>query len=248
MKIALAIPFNRGKLADEDYLRKYITQPEVTKIFQAGTGYPGETASDVAAVMPNMMEAFKAAEREGFDAVVTCPHTHAGVEDGRELVKIPIVSPLEVGAHISLMLGHKVCVITPSLALKRWNDARIQNFGLEKMVFVKRINSTVEEMLPQYEEYLKSGKRGKAIEQTVSAGIEAIEEDDAQALMIGCGGMMWLVELANEDLKKRGYDIPFVNPMPTAVEIAKVLVTLKLTHSRYTYPGFDWEKAYKDRE
>ena len=58
----------------------------------------------------------------------------------------------------------------------------------------------------------------------------------------------WYAKFPIRELKKRGYDIPFVNPTPTAVEMAKMLVALKLTHSRYSYPGFDWEKAYKNRE
>ncbi len=43
-------------------------------------------------------------------------------------------------------------------------------------------------------------------------------------------------KLLRSELLKKGYDIPVVNPLPVAVEVARALVNLKLTHSRITYP------------
>ena len=42
------------------------------------------------------------------------------------------------------------------------------------------------------------------------------------------------------ELEEKGYDIPFINPVPMMVELARALVRLKLTHSPLSYPGFKW--------
>jgi len=241
MRIALIIPFgkNSTKLSNEEYFHTYIKQPEVEVIF-TGTIIPGETSSDVVGGMASYVEGIVAAEKNGFDAVVTGPHPDLAIEEVRELVSIPVLGPLQVAVHIGGILGRKICVITPSESLRRWIQYRIRAYGLEHMVVTRSLGMSVEQMLPHYEEYLRSGKHGAPLDRLVSTGIRAIEEDDATVLTHGCGGMLWLAEPAGKRLKEEGFDIPFINPFPAAVEVAKSLVRLGISHGRVGYPGYQW--------
>lgn len=100
---------------------------------------------------------------------------------------------------------------------------------------------SVEEMVPHYENYLKSGEYGEPVDRLVEVAIRAIQEDDATVLTHGCGGLMWLVDPTREKLREKGFDIPFINPLPMAVQIARSLVNLGLSHGRAGYPGYKWD-------
>jgi len=244
MRIALVIPFgkNSTKLSDEKYFHTYIKQPEVEVIF-TGKIIPGETASDVVGGMEGFIEGIVTAERNGFDAVVTGPHPDVGIEEARELVKIPVLGPLQAALHMGCILGRKICVITPSEPLRRWIQYRVRAYGLEFMVTTRSIGMSVEQMLPYYEEYLRSGNHGAPLDRLVSTCVEAIKQDDATVLTHGCGGMLWLAEPAGKRLKEIGFDIPFINPFPAAVELAKSLVRLGISHGRVGYPSYQWGTA-----
>jgi allantoin racemase len=95
---------------------------------------------------------------------------------------------------------------------------------------------SAEEAIDAFWEYKKSGTCGSIIQDMADESVAAIEQDDASVITIGCGGLMWTVDLLQEELGKRGYDIPCVNPVPAAIEIAKIAVKLKLKQSRILYP------------
>jgi len=242
VKIAVIVPFgkNSSVMANEEYTRTYIKDPEAQVIF-SGTIIPGETASDVIGGAESYIEAIRAAERNGFDAVVTGPHPDLLIEEARELVRIPVLGPLQVALHIGGVLGRKICVITPSESLRRWIQYRTRAYGLEYMVTTRSIGMSVEQMLPHYENYLKSGKYGEPVDRLVEVALRAIQEDDATVLTHGCGGLMWLVDPAREKLREKGIDIPFINPLAMAVQIARALVNSGLSHGRVGYPGYKWD-------
>lgn len=64
----------------------------------------------------------------------------------------------------------------------------------------------------------------------------AVEVDGAEAIIFGCTGLMGCAGSVYEGLLARGIDIPVVDPIPTAVNIAAALVRSRLSHSSLTYP------------
>jgi len=242
VKIAGIVSFAEEStiLADNAYFRSNIPRFDDLEIFYTGTIVPGETSSDLAADMGNTLEAIKAAEEKGFDAVVLFCHMDFGLEEARELVRIPVLGPLGTSLHLGRTLGRRICVITPNEPLKRGVEYRVRAYGLDNMVIIKSMGISANGMKPYYTEYLKSGEYGEVLERLVSVAIKAIEEDDATVLTHGCGSLLWLVDVAIKKLKEKGYDIPFINPIPTTLELAKAVVNLGLTQSRIVYPGFKW--------
>ena len=220
VRIALIVPFAKGSVSylEDAYFKRYITKPEEVTVFWTGTIYPGETPSDVMDDLPNTINAIKAAERDGFDAVVLAPHFDTALEEGRELVSIPVLAPTRVAIHVGGILGHQMCIMT-----------------------VRAMGMSHKEFRPYYTEYQKSGTYGDILDRLVTVAIKGIEEDDATVLVGGAGCLIWLVDAAEKKLKEKGYDVPFINPLPMAVDMARALVSQGLTHSRLAYPGFKWE-------
>ncbi len=243
VRIALIVPFAKGSVSylEDAYFKRYITKPEEVTVFWTGTIYPGETPSDVMDDLPNTINAIKAAERDGFDAVVLAPHFDTALEEGRELVSIPVLAPTRVAIHVGGILGHQMCIIAPNEPSRRAKQFKVRAYGLESMVTVRAMGMSHKEFRPYYTEYQKSGTYGDILDRLVTVAIKGIEEDDATVLVGGAGCLIWLVDAAEKKLKEKGYDVPFINPLPMAVDMARALVSQGLTHSRLAYPGFKWE-------
>ena len=242
MKIAGIVPFaeDASILSNADYFKSHIPNAEALQVFWTGTIVPGETSSDLAADMGNTLEVIRSAEKKGFDAVILFCHMDFGLEEARELVRIPVLGATETSLHLGSILGRRMCVITPNEPIKRGIEYRVRAYGLDNMVTTRSIGISANGMEPYYAEYLKSGVYGEVLDKLVSVAIKAIKEDDATVLMPGCGSMLWLVDAATKKLKEKSYDIPFINPIPTMIELAQALVNLGLTQSRIVYPGFKW--------
>jgi len=76
------------------------------------TNYPAFKYYEKSQVINNIVRA----EREGYDVVAIGCTLDLGLEEGRSLVNIPVVSIAESSFHMALMLGHLYAVVTSSMA------------------------------------------------------------------------------------------------------------------------------------
>ena len=77
----------------------------------------------------------------------------------------------------------------------------------------------------------------EVIEPVVEECVKAIQEDDAQAITFGCGCLRRLGGELSERLRDKGFEVPVVNPLPLAVDTARILIKHGLTQSSKCYPG-----------
>ena len=70
----------------------------------------------------------------------------------------------------------------------------------------------------------------------VQKAVEAIEQDGAHVIVLGCTGLAGLDQQVQNGLREKGYDIPVIDPASIALKVAEAIVDAKLTHSKRTYP------------
>ena len=70
------------------------------------------------------------AEREGYDAVAIGCTLDVGLEEGRSLVDIPVVSIAESNFHMAMMLGHLYAVVTSSMAFFNVFKSLTEQYGV----------------------------------------------------------------------------------------------------------------------
>ncbi len=70
------------------------------------------------------------AEREGYDVVAIGCTLDVGLEEGRSLVNIPVVSIAESSFHMALMLGHLYAVVTSSMAFFNVFKSLTERYGV----------------------------------------------------------------------------------------------------------------------
>ena len=69
--------------------------------------------------------------------------------------------------------------------------------------------------------------REEVVQKIVGIGRQAIEEDGAEVLVLGCAGLGDLAIRASREL-----GVPVIDPNAAALKLCETLVDLRLTHSR----------------
>ncbi len=181
----------------------------------------------------------KDAEKKGFDAVVVSCFTNPALPALREIVSIPVVGAGEASLYVAASLGDKIGILS---VLKNTNPVvrhMVKGLGLEeRVVTIRDVGIPV----------LGLSHGGTVEDQIFDACLKAITEDGAEVLVLGCTGMVGLSDRLQERLKDKGYEVPVVDPIRSAIYYAKMLVRLGVRHSRISYPQPPTKKRRLDSE
>src|SRR5215468_9910498 len=87
----------------------------------------GMSPADIQMAAPYFIEAFREAERQGYDAAVPLGMLDLGIDGGKSAVDIPVVGPFEATFHVASLLGDRFGLIVyhpePSRLRGRWRGA-----------------------------------------------------------------------------------------------------------------------------
>lgn len=187
-----------------------------------------ESEFETAVCAPDTIRLIVDAEREGVDAVVIDCMADPALRAARETVRIPVVGPSQAAMHVAAMLGHRFSVVTVMRRLRAQfeNAAAIHGLGA-RMASVRHVDIPVLAL----EDDLDATKR-----MLVEQARMAVEVDGAEAVIFGCTGLLGCAGAVRDGLLAHGIDIPVIDPIPNAVNIAAALVRSGLTQSALTYP------------
>ena len=71
----------------------------------------GMSPTDIQMAAPLFIEAFREAERQGYDAVVPLGMLDLGIDGGKSAVNIPVVGPFEASFHVASLVGDRFGLI-----------------------------------------------------------------------------------------------------------------------------------------
>ena len=180
-----------------------------------------ESAYDEAIAAPYILQQVVSAETEGCDAVVIDCAADPALRAAREISELPVVSAGEASYHAAMMVAGKFSVITvlPTTANEISDHLRMYEFS-SRVASVRSANVPVLALEDEQE----------AEEHLYAAARKAIDEDGAQAIVLGCTGMMAM----RDSLEKR-LGVPVIEPYLAAIQFAASLVRMKLRQSRLRY-------------
>lgn len=163
-------------------------------------------------------------EEEGWDAIILGCYGDPGLDALRELLTIPAIGPGEATALMAASLGHRFSIITITDSVIASTERQIRNVGVgEKLASVRVVGIPVLEL---------HHDRERTIEATIEQGRKAIEQDRADALIVGCMSMGFL-EIAETAGAELG--VPFLNPARVSLKFAEATVGAGLSHSKRAY-------------
>ncbi|PRE11522.1 aspartate/glutamate racemase family protein [Burkholderia multivorans] len=174
---------------------------------------------DEALATPGLLAEIAQGERDGVDAYVIACFGDPGLYAARELARGPVIGIAEAAMHAASVLAPGFSVVT-TLARTcgmAWHLA--ERYGMKR--FCRNVRATDVAVL----ELDRPGSAARAI--IVDECRRALDEDGADAIVLGCAGM---AEFAHEIEQQIG--APVVEGVTAAVKWAEALVALRLATAK----------------
>ena len=187
-----------------------------------------ECELDEALAVPDSIIKAIEAERSGAQAVIIDCMGDPGLHALREVLTIPVLGAGQTALHVANMLGHRFSFVTVIERLRPMIDRMIGAYGLSsKYASFQAID------VPVLELHDNIAALNKAL---ADKSRRAIEQDGADAIVLGCTGFLGCAEAVRASLLESRYDLPVIDPIPIAVHIAEALIKAELRHSKVGYP------------
>jgi allantoin racemase len=156
---------------------------------------------------------------EPYDAVIQAGFGEHGREGLQELLEVPVVDITEAAAHVAYLLGHRFSVVTTLDRAVPLIEDRLLVAGLHTHCASVRASG-----IPVLE---LEESPDRAVSAITEEAKRAIEEDRAEVIVLGCGGMAGLDQAIRD-----ATSAPVVDGVAAAVKLAESLVSLGLSTSK----------------
>lgn len=172
---------------------------------------------DVATCVPGLLQ--EVAQHPDVDAIVIACFDDTGLDAVRSLVSVPVLGIGEAAYHAASMVATKFSVITTLSRSVPGLENNLMRYGLaQKCVRVRATDIPV----------LKLEEGDPATLDKIRSEIRAaIEQDKAEAIVLGCAGMADLMAQLSEE-----FGLPVIDGVAAGVSFAEALVRNKLRTSK----------------
>lgn len=154
-----------------------------------------------------------------YDAVVQAGFGEHGREGLQELLDVPVVDITEAAGHVASLLGHQYSVVTTLDRTVPLIEDRLMLAGLDRRCASVRSSGLSVLELDEDPE--------RAVKAIVAEAQRAVQDDKAEVICLGCGGMAGLDEAV-----RAATGVPVVDGVAAAVQLAESLVALGLSTSK----------------
>jgi Asp/Glu/hydantoin racemase len=168
--------------------------------------------------------------------------------------KMPVTGAIHAALHAASLIGERVSEIhtVPSSSLIVRHLAERYGFG-DKLVSVRipwHTSTQAYRFLENYRDNwparLDDPGLGKVMDDITTECIAAIEDNRADSLILACEHLQACADGVRQRLDKAGYgEIPIVRALPAGIEMARVMVNMKLLQAARAYPGHNLKAAPK---
>ncbi|KQP36274.1 aspartate/glutamate racemase family protein [Pseudorhodoferax sp. Leaf274] len=192
---------------------------EVTAVSPAMGPASIESHYDEALAVPGLLQCIAQGEREGVDGYVIACFGDPGLKAARELARGPVVGIAEAAMHLASLVGTRFSVVT-TLA-RTIGQARhlAEAYGMDR--FCANVRACE---LPVLELEVPGSN---ARERIVAECRRALDEDGADAIVLGCAGMADLCAHIQQLL-----GVPVVDGVAAGVQLVESLLALGLGTSK----------------
>lgn len=221
MKILVVNPNSTKAMTDKAIAAARRVAHSDTEIVGAtGTGPASiEGHYDEAMSVPGLLKEVAAAEAAGVDGIVVACFDDPGIGACREVASGPVIGLCEASVKAASLLSTSFSVVTTLPRSIPVIEHLIHGYGLSHQC--RRVRSAAIPVLALEEE--GSGAREKVRDEI----LRAIEEDNCEAVVLGCAGMADLVDWLSAET-----GIPVIDGVTVAVKMVEALVGAGLKTSK----------------
>ena len=186
----------------------------------------GLTPAELSLVVPPFLDAYRRAEKEGYDAVVPLGVLDLAVEAGRCMVDILVIGPCEATLHVASMVGERFGCIVYHENLIPMTESIVRRYGLQDRIVGYRASGfDLPDMAANHDAVVKN---------FVAAARSLIEKERADVI-IPLGISQCPVHI-KPDWLSRELGVPVVEGIGAPIRVAAAMASLKLKHSRKRWP------------
>jgi len=191
-----------------------------------------ESFHDQYASVIGLMEEMHKGVQENFDAFIVAAACEPGLSVAREISNAPVIGIAEAAMYMASMVAAKFSVVTVLPKIKPLIEEAVKRAGMrEKCVSIRTTNLTVLDC---------ENSPARVMEELTRESRSAIEEDEAEAICLGCSGMTsFAIEL------EKIIGAPVFDGVVAAVKMAEALVDLKKQTSKVLTYQQGQPKEYK---
>ena len=191
-----------------------------------------ESAYDETLAAFYSMDLVKKANTENYDAVVVACFADPGLVAMKEISDILVVGIQEVSMHVASMLGNKFTILTP---MKKRIPSKYNDVWRNKLPYslasVRELGMTVTET---------DEKPDLAQKRIMEVARQAVEEDGAEVIILGCAGMVGYAEKVAKEL-----NIVVIDPTSVAFKYVEAMVEAGIKQSKRALYAHPSAKEYK---
>jgi len=181
-----------------------------------------------------------------YDAIVCRGSLEPAFHAGRQISKIPVAFALHSAVHVASLIGDRFSILDLTDPLAHIARRHVEEYGFgDKLVSVRRLDCSSLEMgsllySRKKEQRANDPQVKKVLDAAMVQCAAAIEKDRADTIIIGCIPLQYLEDEIRQRLDAAGYgEIQIICEFAAAVEMAQVMVNMKLTQAPRAYPGDD---------
>jgi allantoin racemase len=211
----------------EEVARRYgSAEVEIGIISVGARPFDGLGPAEIQAAAPIFHDAFRQAEREGYDAIVPLGMLDLGVDGGRSVVDIPVVAPLQAVLHVAAQVGEHFGVVCYHASAIPRHRAQTRAYGMESFIAGRRASGF-------YVQHIAANK-DQMVESFLKAARALIEEDGADVIIPQ--GITQCPVTIDPNWLAAELGVPIVEGIGAPIRMAAMLVSLGLRHSRLRWP------------
>ena len=189
-------------------------------------GFDGDEA---VRFVPDFVEGFRQAQREGYDGVLPLGVLDIGVDAGRSAVTIPVVGALEAALHIASLLGDHAGLIVYSENLIATVSALVDRYAMgARVAGYAHVGTDLTEL---------AASKDRLHDAFVAAARDLVKSRHADVI-VSAGISLCPIHLDRETLEA-DLGLPVVEPIGAPIHVAATLARLKARHSAKRWPRHD---------
>jgi len=181
-----------------------------------------------------------------YDAIVCRGSLEPGFHAGRQISKIPVAFALHSAVHVASLIGDRFSLLDVTDPLAHIARRHVEEYGFgHKLVSVRRVDCSSLAMGSLLYSRKKADRANDPqvkdlLDVAMVQCVAAIEKDRADTIIIGCIPLQYLEDEIRQRLAAAGYgEIQLICEFASAVEMAQVMVNMKVTQAPRAYPGDD---------
>lgn len=233
VNLAYLVPgvgLDEAELDRRERIANEIVDDEVT-ILEAGEGPLSiestvEEEWSVAGVLKLVAD-----HEDEFDAFVIGCFGDPGLAGARELTDVPVVGPAAASFHTAAQVADRFSCLTILDTTTPLTRRLVHEYGLnDQLASIRVVEAPVLGIDHDSDDL---------VEDMITVGEAAVEEDDAEALVPGC---MSLSFMQVHDRISDALGVPFLDPVTLGLETASLYARHGITQSPVAYPKADRSK------